>query len=58
LTCYDGTNATGTVIAIIDVSKGNPSPQTAAPWAFQTGFFIVLSANATGVDLTIVSHSV
>jgi hypothetical protein len=58
LTCYDGLSATGTVIAIMDVSKGNPSPQTAAPWAFQTGFFIVLSANATGADLTIVSHSV
>jgi hypothetical protein len=57
LTCYDGVDTTGTVIAVIDVSKGNPSPQTAAPWGFKTGFFIVLSANATGVDLTIVSHS-
>ena len=58
LTCYDNTSATGTVIAVIDVSKGNPSPQTAAPWGFQIGFFIVLSANATGADITIVSHSI
>jgi hypothetical protein len=58
MTCYDGLDATGTVIAVIDVSKGNPSPQTAAPWGFSTGFFMVLSAGATGADLTIVSHSV
>jgi hypothetical protein len=57
LTCYDGIDATGAIIAVIDVSKGNPSPQTAAPWGFSTGFFVVLSANATGADLSIVSHS-
>jgi hypothetical protein len=55
-TCYDGTDATGAVIAVIDVSKGNPSPQSAAPWGFATGFFAVLSAGATGADITIVSH--
>ena len=58
LTCYDGIDATGAIIAVMDVSKGNPSPQTAAPWGFKVGFFIVLSANAIGADLTIVSHSV
>jgi hypothetical protein len=55
LTCYDGLNAIGTVIAVIDVSKGNPSPQTAAPWGFTTGFFVVLTGG--NADLTIVSHS-
>jgi hypothetical protein len=57
MTCYDGLNATGTVIAVIDVSRSNPSPQTAAPWGFQTGFFVVLSNGTTGADITIVSHS-
>jgi hypothetical protein len=57
LTCYDGTDATGTVIAVIDISKGNPSPQTAAPWGFQTGFFVVVSNGSAGADITIVSHS-
>ena len=57
MTCYDGINATGTVIAKIDVSRSNPSPQTAAPWGFQTGFFVVLSTGTTGADITIVSHS-
>ena len=58
MTCYDGIDATGTVIAVIDVSKSNPSPQTAAPWGFSVGFFVVLSAGASGADVTIVSHSV
>ena len=58
MTCYDGINATGTVIAVIDVSRSNPSPQTAAPWGFQTGFFVVLSNGTTGADITIVSHSI
>ena len=56
LTCYDGIDATGSVIAVMDVSKGNPSPQTAAPWAFTTGFFVVLTGG--NADLTIVSHSI
>ena len=34
MTCYDGIDATGIVIAVIDVSRSNPSPQTAAPWGF------------------------
>jgi hypothetical protein len=53
LTVYDGVDATGTVIGVIDVSKGNPSPQTAAPWPFRNGLFLVLSAAA---DITIVAH--
>jgi hypothetical protein len=57
LTCYDGIDATGTVIAVIDISKGNPSPQSAAPWGFQTGFFAVVSNGSGGADITIVSHS-
>jgi hypothetical protein len=57
LTCYDGIDATGTVIAVIDISKGNPSPQSAAPWGFQTGFFAVVSNGSAGADITIVSHS-
>ena len=56
LTCYDGTDTTGSVIAVLDVSKGNPSPQTAAPWGFTTGFFVVLTGG--NADLTIVSHSI
>src|SRR6516164_92563 len=48
MTCYDGLDATGSVIAVIDVSRSNPSPQTAAPWGFQTGFFVVLSNGTTG----------
>jgi hypothetical protein len=58
MTCYDGIDATGTVIAVIDISKSNPSPQTAAPWGFATGFFVVLSNGSGGADITIVSHSV
>ena len=56
MTCYDGVDATGVVIAVIDVSRSNPSPQTAAPWGFQTGFFVVLSNGTAGADITIVSH--
>ena len=58
MTCYDGIDATGIVIAVIDVSRSNPSPQTAAPWGFHTGFFVVFSNGTTGADVTIVSHSV
>jgi hypothetical protein len=57
LTCYDGLDATGSVIAVIDISKSNPSPQTAAPWGFSTGFFVVISNGSAGADITIVSHS-
>jgi hypothetical protein len=57
MTCYDGVDATGTVIAVIDVSKGNPSPQTAAPWPFSTGFFVAMSNGSGGADVTIVSHA-
>jgi len=57
LTCYDGVDATGTVIAVIDITRGNPSPQTAAPWGFSVGFFVVVSNGATGADITIVSHA-
>jgi hypothetical protein len=57
MTCYDGINASGAVIAVIDVSRSNPSPQTAAPWGFQTGFFVVLSNGTSGADITMVSHS-
>ena len=54
LTVYDGVDASGTVIGVIDVSKGNPSPQAASPWPFRVGLFVVLSAAA---DITIVAHS-
>jgi hypothetical protein len=53
LTLYDGTDATGSVIAVIDLTKGNPSPQSAAPWPFQNGLFLVMTAAA---DITIVAH--
>ena len=53
LTVYDGTDMSGTVIAVIDVSKGNPSPQPANPWPFLTGCFMVLNAAA---DLTVIFH--
>jgi hypothetical protein len=55
LTVYDGIDATGSVMAVIDVSKGNPSAQTASPWGFNVGLFLVLAGNAA--DLTLVSHS-
>jgi len=57
LTCYDGLDATGVVIAVIDISRSNPSPQTAAPWGYTTGFFVVVSNGSAGADITIVSHS-
>jgi hypothetical protein len=53
LTIYDGIDATGTVMGVIDVSKGNPSPEPDNPWPFQIGLFMVLSAAA---DLTIIFH--
>jgi hypothetical protein len=54
LTVYDGVDASGAVLGVIDVSKGNPNPQAASPWPFRVGLFLVLSGNA---DITIVAHS-
>ena len=56
LTVYDGLDATGTVMAVIDLSKSNPSAQSAAPWGFTLGLFLSLVGNAA--DVTLVSHSV
>jgi hypothetical protein len=57
MTCYDGLNASGTVIAVLDISKQAAGPGTTSRWGFQTGFFVVLSGGSTGADVTIVSHS-
>ena len=56
LTVYDGVDATGSVMAVIDMSKGNPNAQSAAPWPFANGLFLVFAG--TAADITIVSHSV
>ena len=53
LTVYDGIDATGTVMAVMDVSRQAPSPGGTAPWPFQTGLFLVLNNNA---DITLVAH--
>ena len=53
LTVYDGVDATGKVIAVIDVSKSSPGLAGSEPWGFSVGLFVVLSGTA---DLTIVSH--
>jgi hypothetical protein len=52
LTIYDGINATGAVIAVIDTSK-NTANSALSPWPIQTGLFIVLVGNA---DITIISR--
>jgi len=52
LTLYDGIDATGAVMASIDISKGNPSSGNSTPWPFKTGLFAVLSAAA---DITILT---
>ena len=52
LTIYDGINATGTVIAVIDTSK-NTANSAFSPWPIQTGLFVVLVGNA---DITIISR--
>jgi len=52
LTVYDGVDATGAVIAVIDASKNAPTVGF-SPWRFNTGLFVVLSAKA---DITIVAH--
>ena len=54
LTLYDGTDATGYVMAVIDVSKQAPSPGSGTPWPCKNGLFIVLSGNA---DITVVAHA-
>jgi|SRR5215467_3419620 len=52
LVLYDGIDATGAVMAVIDISKGNPSSGNSTPWPFKTGLFAVLSAAA---DITILT---
>jgi hypothetical protein len=52
LTVYDGTSASGSVMAVVDVSK-QTGTQNAEYWGFQNGLFVVLSTNA---DITIVVH--
>ena len=52
LTIYDGLDATGNVLAVIDVTKGNPSSGNATPWPFMTGLFVVLAGTP---DITILS---
>jgi hypothetical protein len=54
MTCYDGIDATGIMIAAIDCSRQAPSPSASAPWGFQVGFFVVVVNNP---DITIVTHS-
>jgi hypothetical protein len=53
LTVYDGVDATGNVMGVIDLTKQNPSSANASPWPFQTGLFVSQSGAA---DVTIVSH--
>jgi hypothetical protein len=57
-TIFDGTDGTGAVMAVIDVSKSNPSPQSAAPWGFRNGLFVTVSNGSGGADITIVSHGI
>jgi hypothetical protein len=52
LTLYDGLDATGNVMAVIDVTKNNPSASNNTPWPFNTGLFVVLSG---GADVTILN---
>jgi len=52
LTIYDGVNASGAVLAVIDVSKNTQSGSGSSPWPFATGLFAVLNGNA---DVTILS---
>src|SRR5215472_8303987 len=44
LTIYDGIDATGAVLAVIDVSKNTTNVAVVQPWPFQTGCFVVLNA--------------
>jgi hypothetical protein len=52
LTIYDGIDATGTVLAVIDTSK-NTTTSAFSPWPFKTGLFMVQTGAA---DVTIISH--
>jgi hypothetical protein len=54
LTVYDGIDATGTVMAVIDASKSSLGAGF-SPWRFVNGLFVVLNGNA---DITIVAHQV
>ena len=53
LTLYDGVDATGMVMAVIDTSKSNPNSGGLSPWPYQNGLFVTMTGNA---DVTIV-HS-
>jgi len=54
MTIYDGTDATGTVMAVIDVSKSTVNVAVVTPWPFKVGCFVVVSAS--GSDITIITH--
>ena|SRR5262252_9311311 len=54
MTIYDGTDATGMVMAVIDVSKSTVNVAVVTPWPFKVGCFVVVSA--TGSDITIITH--
>jgi len=54
LTIYDSTNATGKVMAVIDVSKQTANVAVVHPWPFEVGCFVVLAA--PGSDVTIITH--
>ena len=54
MTVYDGVDASGAVMAVIDVSKGTSNVPIVTPWPFQVGCFIVLAAS--GSDITIITH--
>jgi hypothetical protein len=53
LTMYDGLDATGAVMAVVDASKGTVGGSTTQPWPFATGLFVVMTGNA---DCTIVTY--
>jgi len=53
LTIYDGTDATGNVMAVMDIAKQGSSATGSEFWPFHFGLFVVLSAVA---DITIISN--
>jgi hypothetical protein len=53
LRVYDGVDATGAVIGVLDVSKNGAGITGSTPWAYHVGLYVVLSGTA---DVTIVSH--
>ena len=53
LTVYDGVDASGSVLGILDISKQAGTTGGFSPWPFQTGLFVVQSAVA---DITIIAH--